>query len=367
MFAAIPVMTKKTADFGPKCLITGSAGFVGRALTRALLERGYTVHGLDMRKGSIEDRKLKTFIGDIRDYGMVRAATEGCRTVFHCASVMNFLGLCRPSIRREVHGINVTGTENVVRACREAGVSGLVYTSSHCVCYDPDGVRDGDESRPYSKRYLDLYGITKTKAEKIVLAANEANGLHTIALRPGGLWGPDDDCYMLAKFLPQLFKGRLVATIGKAGAMIDFTHIDNLVQTKLLAAAALVERPELVGGRAYFVMDDEPMNLMQWLRPLIEAFGYEVPARSIPAAPMYALAFLAECLHYIGGPRPFMTRLEVHNMSSVFTFRSERARRDLGYRPTIGNADGMKECIRHFKNDSKIRQCAVNPKTKKRL
>ncbi len=357
-------MTKKaTADFGPKCLITGSAGFVGRALTSTLLERGYAVHALDVRRGSIEDARVESFIGDIRDYDIVRAATEGCRTVFHCASVMNFLGLCRTSIRREVHGINVAGTGNVVRACRETGVSGLVYTSSHCVCYDPGGVIDGDESRPYAERYLDLYGITKTKAEKIVLAANESKGLHTIALRPGGLWGPDDDCYMLSKFIQQLLKGRLVATIGKQSAMIDYTHIDNLIQAKILAASSLVERPEIVGGQAYFVMDEEPMNLMEWLRPLIEALGYEVPKRSIPAAPMYWLAFLAECLHYIGGPRPFMTRLEVHNMSSVFTFRSDRARRDLGYRPTTGNEEGMRDIIHHFKNVSKMRQTPAGPKS----
>lgn len=359
-------MTQRAiADFGPKCLITGSAGFVGHALTRALLERGYIVHALDVRKGSIEDKRVKSFIGDIRDYGTVRAATEGCRTVFHCASVMNFLGLCRPSIRREVHGINVTGTGNVVRACEETGVAGLVYTSSHCVCYDPDGVIGGDESTPYADRYLDLYGITKTKAEKIVLAANDKNGLRTIALRPGGLWGPDDDCYMLSKFVQQLLKGRLVATIGKPSAMIDYTHIDNLIQAKILAASGLVERPEIVGGRAYFVMDEEPMNLMEWFRPLIEALGYEVPARSIPAAPMYWLAFLAECLHLIGGPRPFMTRLEVHNLSSIFTFRSDRARRDLGYRPTIGNAEGMRDIIHHFKNVSRIRQTPAGQKNKK--
>ncbi|TFH43002.1 MAG: NAD-dependent epimerase/dehydratase family protein, partial [Chrysiogenales bacterium] len=291
---------------------------------------------------------IKHFTGDIRNYDAVRAATNGCTTVFHCAAVMNFLGISRPSVRREIYGINVHGTENVVRACRETGVKSLVYTSSHCVCFDTKPVIADDETKPYAKRYLDLYGETKSTAEKIVLAANK-EGLRTASLRPGGVWGPSEDCYMFAKFIQQLVKGKLVATIGPANAVIDNTHVNNLVQAEILAAEALMEKPEIVGGQAYFIIDDEPMNLMEWFRPLIEGLGYRFPKRSIPALPMYFLGFLAECLHFIGGPRPSITRLEVHNLTAQFTFRQDKARRDLGFTPTIGNEKGMKECIEFYK------------------
>jgi 3beta-hydroxy-Delta5-steroid dehydrogenase / steroid Delta-isomerase len=341
-------MAKKTPTFGHACLVTGGSGFLGRALSRALLERGYAVHSFDVRPDATPHRHINYFTGDIRDYSAVRAATEGCSTVFHCAAVMNFLGICRPSVRREVYGINVTGTENVVRACREAGVKSLVYTSSHCVCFDTRPVIAGDETKPYAKRYLDLYGKTKTAAEKIVLAAN-GDSLRTASLRPGGIWGSSDDCYMFAKFIQQLVKGKLVATIGPADAVIDNTHVDNLIHAEILAAEALMKKPEVVGGQAYFIVDDEPMNLMEWFRPLIEGLGYRVPKRSIPALPMYFLGFLAECLHYIGGPRPFITRLEVHNLTAKFSFRQDKARRDLGFRPIIGNEQGMRDCIEFYK------------------
>ena len=170
-------------------MVTGSAGFVGRALIKSLVDLGHTVHALDVRPDRYGDSRVKVFTGDIRDYETVRAAAEGCTTVFHCAAVLNFLGLCRKAVRDHVYGINVGGTENVVKACRDAGVSGLVYTSSHCVCFDTAAVLNGDESKPYAKKYLDLYGETKTAAEKIVLAANGDGGLHTAALRPGGVWG----------------------------------------------------------------------------------------------------------------------------------------------------------------------------------
>ncbi len=342
-------MAKTKPAFGPACLVTGGSGFLGRALTKALLERGCTVHSFDIRPGTDHHPRVNYFTGDIRDYGAVRAATEGCATVFHCAAVMNFLGICRPSVRREVYGINVAGTENVIRACRKAGVKALVYTSSHCVCFDTRPVIAGDESKPYARRYLDLYGETKSAAEKLVLAADDEGGLRTASLRPGGLWGSSDDCYMFAKFIQQLVNGKLVATIGSADAVIDNTHVDNLVQAEVLAAEALVKKPGVAGGQAYFIVDDEPMNLMQWFRPLIEGLGYRFPKRSIPALPMYALGFLSECLHFIGGPRPFITRLEVHNLTAKFTFRQDKARRDLGFKPIIGCEKGMKECIEFYK------------------
>lgn len=329
--------------------MTGGSGFLGRALTKALLERGCTVHSFDIRPDVNPKPRVKYFTGDIRDYNAVRDAAKGCATVFHCAAVMNFLGICRPSVRREIYGINVDGTENVVRACGEAGAKALVYTSSHCVCFDTKPVIAGDETKPYAKRYLDLYGETKSAAEKIILAADGEGGLRTASLRPGGLWGSSDDCYMFAKFISQLLKGKLVATIGPADAIIDNTHVDNLVQAEILAAEALIKKPEVVGGEAYFIVDDEPMNLMEWFRPLIEGLGYIFPKRSIPSLPMYFLGFLAECLHFIGGPRPFITRLEVHNLTAKFTFRQDKARRDLGFKPTIGNEKGMKECIEFYK------------------
>lgn len=322
---------------------------MGRALAKDLVARGCTVHSFDIRPDADPLPGVKYFTGDIRDYGAVRAAAEGCTTVFHCAAVMNFLGICRPSVRREVYGINVTGTENAIRACRETGAKALVHTSSHCVCFDTRPVINGDETKSYAPSYLDLYGETKTAAEKIVLAADGTGGLRTAALRPGGVWGSSDDCYMFAKFIDQLTKGKLVATIGPADAIIDNTHVDNLVLAEVLTAEGLIRKPAVVGGQAYFIVDDEPMNLMEWLRPLIEGLGYRVPTRSIPALPMYFLGFLAECLHFIGGPRPFMTRLEVHNLTAKFTFRQDKARRHLDFKPVIGRERGMKACVEFYK------------------
>jgi 3beta-hydroxy-delta5-steroid dehydrogenase/steroid delta-isomerase len=343
------IQSKKKINIGPKCLVTGGAGFLGRALTRELLSRGYTVHVLDRRPGFEKHGRVKAFSDDIRDYNSVLYAIEGCRTVFHTAAVMNFLGICDPKTRREVYGINVEGTLNIIRACLEAGVSRLVYTSTNTVCFSPGHLVNGDESRPYAKKTLDIYAKTKIEAERAVLAADNHGALRTVAIRPAGLWGAGEGCYMVSKLVDELKKGAFVATVGDGTSLADNTHLDNLVLAELLAAEKLIETPDLVGGQAYFVTDEEQMNLIEWFRPLIEGLGYRIPSRSIPTRIMYWLAFLMECLHRLGGPKPFMTRLEVHNLTTSFTFRCDKARRELGYRPVIGQAVGMKQCVAYYR------------------
>lgn len=347
---------RATPDIGPSCLVTGGAGFLGRALTRALAARGYTVHALDLRPGMEPHDLVRPFTGDIRDFAAVREAARGCATVFHTAAIMNFLGICSGAVRRQVYGVNVDGTRNVIRACREQGVARLVYTSTDSVCYSREPLVDGDESLPYAERCLDIYAKTKIEAEKEVLAADDPGGLRTVAIRPAGIWGAGDGCYMVSKLVSELEKGSFVATVGDCTSLADNTHVDNLVRAELLAAEKLIEAPGTVGGNAYFITDEEQMNLIEWFRPLIEGLGYRVPQRSIPTRLMYGLAFIMECLHRLGGPRPFMTRLEVHNLTCSFTFRCDRARRDLGYAPSIGRDQGMKQCIEHYREKSAQRK-----------
>ncbi len=343
--------SRSPVTIGPACLVTGAAGFLGRALTSALAERGIRVHALDVRPGMEQHRLVTPFAGDIRDYDIVRRAADGCATVFHTAAVMNFLGIWDRKTWREVHGINVEGTKNVIRACREAGAARLVYTSTDSVCYSKEPLVNGDESLPYPERCLDIYAITKIRAEKAVLDADDREaGLRTVAIRPAGIWGAGAGCYMVSKLVRELRKGSFVATVGDCTSLADNTHIDNLVQAELLAAEKLVVSPGVVGGQAYFMTDEEQMNLIEWFRPLIEGLGYTVPKRSIPTRLMYALAFVMEWLHRFGGPKPFMTRLEVHNLTSSFTFRCDRARRDLGYSPSIGRDEGMKQCVDYHSN-----------------
>lgn len=336
------------ADIGPTCLVTGAAGFLGRHLVKALRMGGHEVHTLDWRPMP-EREGVRHFQGDIRDQALIARAVAGCATVFHTAAVIDLLGVCRPSLRRDIEDINVGGTRNIIRACRAAGARRLVHISSNNVCFSPKHIVAGDEGQPYADRPYGIYPATKGVAERDVLAANNRTGLATAALRPAGIWGNGPGCYMLAKVVEQVAHGRFVATIGNGRAVADNTHVINLVHAALLTAEKLAAEPANVGGQAYFINDEEPMNLMTWFRPFVEGLGHRMPRLSLPGAPLFYIGWLGEWLHALGGPRPALSRLEVHNVVNSFSFRTDKARRDLGYRPLIGRDEGLRECLPYWR------------------
>jgi len=71
----------------------------------------------------------------------------------------------------------------------------------------------------------------------------------------GGIWGSDTGSLMIRSFLEQLAAGKFKVLVGDPAAQTDNTHVDNLVDALFLAAQALRERPQVVGGQAYNITD----------------------------------------------------------------------------------------------------------------
>ncbi|MDH3200830.1 MAG: NAD-dependent epimerase/dehydratase family protein [Myxococcales bacterium] len=331
---------------GPVCLVTGGNGYVGKHLIRRLLELGCEVRSLDLAPFRGDDLRVEGIVGDVRRFTDVRSACEGVDTVFHTAAVINTLTLARPEVRRHVYAVNVLGTECAIRACKDAGVKKLIFTSSIVVAVDGP-IRDADETAPYvgKKGLPDLYSQTKSEAEKLVLAADDAGGLRTAAIRPGGVWGPGEGAIVVEDFLEHLASGRFKATIGDGTSVTDNVHIDSVVDAHFLAAQKLADDPDLVGGQAYFVSDGEPTNPVIWYRPIVEALGYPWPRVQIPRSFAYAIAYVSELAHYLGGPFPGLTRRGVLAVSRDASFRIDKARAHLGYEPRTSAAEGLPDLM----------------------
>jgi 3beta-hydroxy-delta5-steroid dehydrogenase/steroid delta-isomerase len=334
---------------GPVCLVTGGNGYVGKHLIRRLLELGCEVRALDLAPFD-GDSRVTSFVGDVRRISDVGPACEGADTVFHTAAIINTLTLVRPSIRRQVYGVNVLGTECVIRACKAAGVKKLIFTSSITVAVD-DPIREGDETAPYvgADGLADLYSQTKSQAEKLVLEADDSNGLRTAAVRPGGVWGPGEGAMMVDDFLEHLAAGQFKIMIGNGRSVTDNVHVDSVVDVHLLVAKKLTDEPDLVGGQAYFVSDDEPTNPVVWYRPIVEGLGYSWPKLHLPFSLAYVVAYLGEVAHYLGGPFPMLTRRGVRSVCRDASFRVDKARAHLGYEPRTSAAEGIPKLMHEFR------------------
>lgn len=316
-----------------KVLVTGGGGFLGRAVCRRLAEAGHRVRTLNRRPrpdaSGVEQR-----IGDIRCRDDVRSAVEGCDAVVHCAAMAGTWG--PPA---EFHAVNVTGTRNVLHACRELGVERLVYTSSPSVVHNGTDLDGVDESAPYATRWTAPYPRTKARAERMVLAANSPH-LATVALRPHIIWGPGDP-HFLPRLVGRARRGRLYL-IGDASRLIDTVHIDNAADAHLLAVERLSPRAP-VAGRPYFITQDDPRPIGEMVRALVAAAGVTPRPRHLPVAVARPLAASVEAAYRLLGVHrePPLTRFLVEQFTTAHWFDIRAARRDLGYRPRVSTEEGL--------------------------
>ncbi|WP_419835156.1 NAD-dependent epimerase/dehydratase family protein [Endozoicomonas atrinae] len=333
-----------------KILVTGGAGFLGKNLARELLNRGHQVRVFDQAECDLEHPGLEKVQGNICDKSLVTKVCEGIDTVFHTAAVIEIRStkVVSQQVKKLSYDINLGGTQNIIDACLTQGVKRLVYTSSNSVVINGQPIANGNEALPYVDGFRDLYTETKAKAEQQVLAANGRNGLYTCAIRPSGIWGPGVQT-MFKLLIKELINGSFKALVGDGKARLDNSYVHNLIHGKLLAAGQLGKNGK-ASGQAYFINDGEPVNMMEFSRPLVEQLGYPYPKKRISYKLIKTVISAWEKLHQwfkVGEPPQSTLALERIGIDNFFSI--DKARRDLGYEPLYTSESGMKEAMPYYK------------------
>jgi 2-alkyl-3-oxoalkanoate reductase len=324
-------------------LVTGAGGFLGRYIVEQLSARGDRVRAL-VRGDEPELQSIGAEIAraDVRDRQPTVAACAGIEVVFHVAGLSGIWGPWET-----YYGVNVVGTENVLEGCRQHGVSRLVYTSSPSVTFDGRNQCGIDESARYSHRWLCHYPHTKAIAEQRVLAANGQHSLRTCALRPHLIWGPRDR-HLVPRLLDRARYGEL-RRVGRGRNLIDMVYVENAAAAHLLAADAM-QPGSVVGGRAYFISQGEPVNCWDWIDRLLALAALPPLRRSIPTSVAWLAGSVLETYHrwFYPDEEPRMTRFLAAQMGQSHYFDIRRAREDFGYRPAISTDEGMERLGRYL-------------------
>jgi nucleoside-diphosphate-sugar epimerase len=318
-----------------KALVTGGGGFLGQAIVRGLLARGDEVRSFSRKEhAGLRALGVAQVQGDLTDAAAVARAVAGCDVVFHAAAKPGIWG-----DYADYFATNVTGTENVITACRLHGVGQLVYTSSPSVVFDGRDMQGVDESVPYPAHYEAHYPKTKALAEQRVIAANDA-ALATVSLRPHLIWGPGDQ-HLLPRLVQRATAGQL-RRIGTRPNPIDTIHVENAADAHLLAADRLAPGSP-IAGKVYFISQDEPVPLWDMVNRLLAAAGAPQVEKSVPVWLAMWLAHAFEAAHRLthNSKEPRLTRFVVRELSTAHWFDISAARRDLGYVPRISIADGL--------------------------
>jgi dihydroflavonol-4-reductase len=175
-----------------RTLVTGATGFLGRHLVAQLREGGAHVNAL-CRGNAPELTALGVEVrhGDVLDAASVRAAAEGCETLYHCAGLVSR----QPEDAEELYRVHVDGTKITLDAARAAGIKRVVLASTSgvvAVTKDPDEVRSEQAETPMDLLARWPYYRSKLFAEKAGLDRS-GPGFEVLAVNPTLLLGPGDD------------------------------------------------------------------------------------------------------------------------------------------------------------------------------
>ena len=212
-----------------KALVTGSAGFIGTHVSRALLADGFEVTGYD-QKGSAEPG-IDSVVGDLLDIDSLTKAVTGHDVIVHIGAIGDvYLAATNPELAASV---NVTGSTNVSLAAEASGAR-VVYASTWEVYGDPV-YEPVDEKHPCEPDHP--YNITKLAGERMLLAANRLRGVPVIALRLGTAYGlgmrPNS---VFEIFIDKARNGEPITIQGDGSQGRQFTHARDIARAFVLAA-----------------------------------------------------------------------------------------------------------------------------------
>jgi nucleoside-diphosphate-sugar epimerase len=285
----------------------------------------------DAAAAKVRARGGEPVSGDLDDVEAMSAGAAGCEVCFHAAAKVEDWG--DPA---DFERLNVRGTENVIAACRGAGVRRLVHVGTEAALTTGQPLVNADERAPLRPDSPILYSATKAKAEQRARAAN-GDGLETVVIRPRFVWGRGDTT-LLPAIVDMVRAGRF-RWIGGGHQLTDTTHVDNTVEGLWLGAT------RAPAGGVFFVTDGEPVVFREFLTRMLATQGVSVPDKSVPPAVARGAAAAAERIWRVlrrPGPPP-LTRMAVWASSKECTIDISRARSELGYRPVKAREEGLAE------------------------
>ena len=299
---------------GKRIFVSGATGSWGQTLIRMLLanynpaeivcfSRGELQQVLMQRK--FQDPRLKFVIGDVRDYEAVRFAMKDTDIVFHLAALKH-VPICEDHPQEAIK-TNITGTSNIVNAAIENGVDKVI-----------------DVSTDKAVEPLNLYGMTKSVGEKLIIQGNDLS-THTkfVCIRGGNVMGSNGS--VIPYFIEQIKSGGPV-TITDLNMTRFFLTLEEAI-TLLFKAAE-----DSVGGET-FVMNMPACYIRDIADVLMETYG-QVELKEIGSKPGEKLDEMLISKHeaqlsYYYDKNYLASQTKLRSHSKVFIIEKIRPRRIL--------------------------------------
>lgn len=318
--------------------VTGGTGFLGRHVVTRLRAAGYpvTFTGRNTATGQAlaaetGARFLALDLAAATAVAQLREWLAGVEAVVHSAALAAPWG-----DYRDFYAANVEATQQLLSACRAARVRRLVHISTPSVYFEFRDRLNISEREPLPARPVNHYAATKRLAEDAVVAC--AAEIETVLLRPRALFGPWDTA-VLPRLLRVAERGTLPLLRG-GRALIDVTWIGNAVE----AVWQALHVTGLPSGSVYNISNGEPLTARELFELVSQELGLSVRLRPMPYRLATALAAGAEWwAARVSHREPRVTRYSLALLAYSQTLDISAARRELGYKPAVSVAAGMRQ------------------------
>jgi dihydroflavonol-4-reductase len=319
-------------------LVTGAAGFVGAAVARAALARGYAVRALvraSSPRRNLAGLEAELVEGDLRDTAAVGRALAGARFLLHVAADYRLWAREPGEIVRN----NLDGTRVVMRAALAAGVERVVVTSSVATLRVGPSTVAATEDEPLAEHdAIGAYKRSKVAAERLVGRMVAQDGLPAVIVNPSTPVGARDlRPTPTGRIVVEAARGRMPAFVETGLNVVD---VEDVARGHLLALEC-----GRVGER--YILGGQNVMLRDLLAEIAQAAGRAPPRLRLPAAPLVPLAYAAEALARLRGREPFLTVDGLRMSRNRMFYSSAKAERELGYRPGPYGA-GVREAVAWF-------------------
>jgi len=323
-----------------RVLITGGTGFIGSRLALRHVTEGHDVQvvGQANTQPEIQNSELlraggvRVTFASVTDADRFGSLLRGVDVVYHLAAAQHETNV--PD--QHFWDVNVTGTENVLKASGRAGVKRFVHGSTIGV-YGAALQGQLDEHSPLQPD--NIYGVTKLAGEQRALAFQEQ--LPVVIIRIAETFGPGD--YRLLKLFTGI-KKRVFVMIGDGRNRHHPIYIDDLLDGFLLAGVA----PEAV-GQVFVLAGKEIVTTYDMVTAIARQLGTSLRRFHLPLPVLTAIAAGTERVCRPFGIRPPLHRRRLDFFRKSFAFSATQAHRRLGFAPRVSFQTGVEETARWYR------------------
>jgi dihydroflavonol-4-reductase len=305
-----------------KVFVTGATGFIGTHLVRRIAATEHELVCLVRESSTVDALEalgMPQVVGDVTDKGSLLAGMRGCDAVINLANRYSFWEP-DPGVYTQV---NILGTQHVMQAALENGISKVVHISTALVYGQPAVVPFTEESMAGPVRFSE-YAETKFQGDRIAWRLYDEEGLPLVMLYPSGVLGPGDNKFT-GRMIQNLIQRRLPGTAFHR-ARHNLVHVDDVVAAIL---AALETEGNL--GEKYLI-SGYGLSLAEFYATVEEISGVRLPPIHFPDGLALACAWLLTGIADLT-QRPPLWGLAwdaMRNLQAGLHFDGSKAVRELG-------------------------------------